>query len=185
MFDNIDINEITIPLLNTPTTLTSTTVTPPPPPPTQNPQKQLTNVFIEPTFKKSAFKFDFTLQSVTPIYNESLLQQPPLDSTYDFQAINADLERIATSLLHYWTSVGPVILPKSIIQEDSSSFLIKNRDLFIIPSVNELDEISVEGSTGKRKKLNKEQLSLVRKEGSFDVASLHFANKHHRWKLAR
>ncbi len=133
---------------------------------------ELPNVFIEPVFEKKAFKFD----------SKNNLEKISFDKySKDFEIINARLENISSELLHHWTNVK-VVLPDSIVDEGTS---FSGKDLFILPSIDELEQISIDPVTGNRKSLNKFQLESIKKTASFDVASENFPDKKHTWKLAR
>jgi len=132
---------------------------------------EFVNVFIEPVLEKEPFRFD--LNSPESCRFDEFSK--------DFQTINATLEHISSELLSHWTKVQ-VVLPDSIIDEDTRS---SDQDLFILPSINELEEVSIDHATGHRKRLNNDQLDSIKKTGSFEVASVNFADKKHTWKLAR
>ncbi len=61
----------------------------------------------------------------------------------------------------------------------------ETNSLFMFPQFNELDELSIDPSTRRPKKLNHQQLESIKKNGSFEVASAHFPGKFHRWQLAK
>ena len=85
----------------------------------------------------------------------------------------------------------PIVFPESITGLANISDLNKKtnehkifKDLFILPTFNELDEISV-GPNGKSKRLNKAQLESIKRDGQFDVESSYFPGKKHRWVLTK
>ena len=139
--------------------------------PTQSPQ-QLHNVYIDPEFEKEALNFKI----------ES-------DSSNEIKAVHSAIEKITSNLLYNWINV-PIVFPDSIVEQGYSeqftgsvdSSLVKN--LFLLPTFDELEEISVD-SSGQRKKLTKDQLESIKKNGSFEVPSANFPDKYHKWKLAK
>lgn len=132
----------------------------------------LTSVFIDPQFESEPFKFKLN----TECHKHQKFSE-------EFETINTSLEQIAADFVYHWTHV-PVVLPKSIIFDNDDDRLSKEK-LFILPSFNELEEVSIDSTTGNRKKMNKEQLESIKKTGSFKVPSVHFVDKYHEWKLPR
>lgn len=87
--------------------------------------------------------------------------------------------------MFHWKHV-PVIFPASFYAGSENNFNnVTDGNLFILPTFDELEEISVDRITGKTKRLNKQQLESIKREGKFEVESQHFPGKTHKWVLAR
>lgn len=70
---------------------------------------------------------------------------------------------MSSATLFHWKHV-PLVFPASIYDPASNNL---NKDLFILPTFNELEEIATDAN-GKTKKLNQKQLESIRREG-FDI----------------
>lgn len=130
--------------------------------------KKIMNVYVDPIFDKEPFPLAY--EETKHKYGEQFSQE--------YAKINESVKAIATKLLYHWKNV-PVVFPESI--SDKS---ISVTDLFILPTVNELDALSRDNQ-GNLKKLNSDQLKQVRKNGKFNVPSANFPGKVHTWTLAR
>ena len=137
---------------------------------------KIMNVYVDPLFEKEVFPLADYEQETEYKFNSQFSQE--------YTTINAAINRIASELLYHWKTV-PIIFPESIskdIKKNAEEFINCN-DLFILPTVNELEELSRDGQ-GNIKKLNNEQLKSIKRNGTFEVPSAHFPDKVHRWTLA-
>ena len=86
----------------------------------------------------------------------------------------------------------PIVFPPSLIGLDNrvddennvTNYQINFSDLFKSPAFDELDKLARD-DTGERKKLTKDQLESIRKNGYFDVESAAHPGKYHRWELTK
>ena len=90
--------------------------------------------------------------------------------------------------MYTWKKI-PITFPDSISGlTDPNNQISKDHkilnNLFILPTFDELDEIAID-QNGRTKRLSKEQLESIKKSGEFEVDSLHFPGKKHKWVLAK
>lgn len=128
--------------------------------------KPLSNVYIDPVFEKKGFNFE--------------IESAGLDEEF---AVHSAIEKITSKLLYHWTNV-PIVFPDSIVEQGFGEQFTGSKDLFVLPTFDELEQISVD-SSGHRKKLSKDQLESIKKTASFEVPSANFPDKHHTWKLSK
>ncbi|KAK3789575.1 hypothetical protein RRG08_016254 [Elysia crispata] len=102
------------------------------------------------------------------------------------------IKKLAETLLFHWKTF-PIILPASITEQRATQLIsdsgeprgaVNFKDLFKAPTFDELEAVAMD-ENGKLKRLNKEQLALIKTTGEFNVASLNFNGQNHRWRLSR
>ncbi|XP_059139647.1 uncharacterized protein LOC131927817 [Physella acuta] len=111
--------------------------------------------------------------------------EPPTEKVVD------SIKKLAESLLFHWKTF-PIILPDSITEKRANEGLgdepyigvVQFKDLFIAPTFDELEAVATD-ENGKLKKLQEDQLNMIRKMGEFEVASKNFQGQTHRWRLSK
>lgn len=136
--------------------------------------QESSSVYIEPKFEKRPLKLDF---DKTEIVCSFLFP----DQSKEFIEIHERVQSLAEQLLFEWKHV-PVVFPKSIIEMDHDQLKNLSENLFVSPTYDELESLSIDAS-GKPVKLNAEQLDQIRRTATFDVASKNFPGKFHRWQI--
>ncbi|RUS83688.1 hypothetical protein EGW08_008536, partial [Elysia chlorotica] len=100
--------------------------------------------------------------------------------------------QLAETLLFHWKTF-PIILPASITEQKATLLAsdggeswgaVNFKDLFKAPTFDELEAVAID-ENGKLKRLNEEQLALIKTTGEFNVPSLNFNGQNHRWRLSR
>ncbi|GFS15118.1 Gmk_2 protein [Elysia marginata] len=112
--------------------------------------------------------------------------------TPDTAEVVGAIKKLAETLLFHWKTF-PIILPASITEQKATQLTSDNgesrgavnfKDLFKAPTFDELEAVAID-ENGKLKRLNQEQLALIKTTGEFNVASLNFKGQNHRWRLSK
>ncbi|KAG1671497.1 hypothetical protein GQR58_016444 [Nymphon striatum] len=98
------------------------------------------------------------------------------------------IKSTAEEVLFHWKTF-PIFLPHPVSLTFSNEYSnnrkkLDLKDLFILPTFDELDTVALDVK-GEQRKLNKKQLWSIRDKGEFEVDSVNFPGQVHQWKLSR